>query len=128
VTRVAGGHSGGWAAKLTNGGTANGTCLLNDSPDATKPTVAGSYTGTLWVRADAGAAPLNLRLREYSTTGTLLGTATSQVTLSTTWQQVSVSYTITTPGSSLDFNAYLSSANAPPGTCFYADDASVVAN
>jgi hypothetical protein len=39
---------------------------------------------------------------------------------------VSVSYTVTSPGaSSLDFNAYLSSADAPPGSCFYADDASI---
>jgi hypothetical protein len=39
---------------------------------------------------------------------------------------VTVSYTITAPGSTLDFNAYLSSADAPPGTCFYADDAAVL--
>jgi hypothetical protein len=35
-----------------------------------------------------------------------------------------VTYTPASPGSSnLDFNAYLPSASAPPGTCFYADDA-----
>jgi hypothetical protein len=37
-----------------------------------------------------------------------------------------VSYTITSAGSSLDFNAYLSTADAPPGNCFYADDASIL--
>jgi hypothetical protein len=52
--------------------------------------------------------------------------ATSQLTLSPSWQQVSVGYTVTAPSSrSLDFNAYLSSADALPGTCFYADDASI---
>jgi hypothetical protein len=127
LTRVAGGHSGSWAAQVTNGSAAATTCLINDSPDWVKPTVAGTYTGTLWVRADTAGKPLKLRFREYTISGgTLLGTATSQITLSTSWQQVSVSYTVTQPGTtSLDFNAYLSSADAPPGTCFYADDASI---
>jgi hypothetical protein len=128
LTRVAGGHSGSWAAQLTNTGTVANTCLLNDSPDWVKPTSAGTYTGTIWARADAAGKLLKLRFREYSTSsGALLGTATTQVTLTTSWQQVTVSYTVTSPGtSSLDFNAYLSSADAPPGTCFYTDDASIV--
>jgi Carbohydrate binding domain len=127
LTRVSGGHSGSWAAQLTNGSAAATTCLINDSPDWVKPTAAGTYTGTLWVRADTAGKPLKLRFREYSiSSGALLGTTTSQITLSTSWQQVSVSYTVTSPGtSSLDFNAYLSSADAPPGSCFYADDASI---
>jgi parallel beta-helix repeat protein len=127
LTRVAGGHGGSSAAQLTNGGTTTATCALNDSPDWVRPTAAGTYTGTLWVRADTAGKPLKLRFREYSiSNGTLLGTATSQITLSTSWQQVSVSYTVITPGSSsLDLNAYLASADAPPGSCFYADDASV---
>ena len=127
LTRVTGGHSGSWAALLTNGSTSATTCAINDSPDWVKPTVAGTYTGRVWARADTVGKPLKLRFREYSiSSGTLLGTTTNQITLSTSWQQVSVSYTVTTPGSSsLDFNAYLSSADAPPGTCFYADDVSV---
>ena len=127
LARVAGGHSGSWAALLTNGGTSATTCAINDSPDWVKPTAAGTYTGTIWARADTAGKPLKLRFREYSiSSGALLGTTTNQITLSTSWQQVSVSYTVTTPGSSsLDFNAYLSSADAPPGACFYADDASV---
>jgi hypothetical protein len=79
------------------------------------------------VRADTAGKPLKLRFREYSiSSGALLGTTTAQVTLTTSWQQVTVSYTITAPGSTLDFNAYLSSADAPPGSCFYADDAAVL--
>jgi parallel beta-helix repeat protein len=127
LTRVSAGHSGSWAAQLTNTGTAATTCLINDSPDWVKPSAAGTYTGTVWVRADTAGKPLKLRIREYSiSSGALLGTATSQVTLSTLWQQVNVSYAVTTPGSSsLDFNAYLASADAPPGPCFYVDDVSV---
>jgi hypothetical protein len=65
---------------------------------------------------------LKLRFREYSGS-TQVATATSQVTLTTSWQQATVTYRVPTAGTSLDFNAYISSA--PPGTCFYADDASI---
>jgi hypothetical protein len=123
LTRVSGGHVDNWAALLTNTASTNQSCLLNDSPDWAKPTVAGTYTGTLWVRADRAGAPLKLRFREYNASSTLVGTSQSQVTLSTAWQQISVAYTITAPGGTLDLNAFLSSADSPPGTCFYADEA-----
>jgi hypothetical protein len=128
LTRVAGGHTGGWSAQVTNAGTTSGTCLLNDSPNWVTTTTSGTYTGSLWVRADTAGKPLKLRFREYTNSGgTLVGTATAQVTLTTSWQQVTVSYTAASPGTTnLDFNAYLSSTDAPPGTCFYADDASIV--
>jgi parallel beta-helix repeat protein len=123
LARVSGGHSGGWAAKMTNNGTAGATCLLNDSPNWVATTASGTYTGSIWVRADKSGAAFNLRFREYSGT-TLVGTKSTQVTLTASWQLVSVTYTPASPGSSnLDFNAYLPSASAPPGTCFYADDA-----
>jgi hypothetical protein len=124
LTRVAGGHTGGWAAQITNGGTTNGTCLLNDSPNWVATTSPGLYTGSIWVRADAGGKPLKLRFREY-VGSTLVGTTTSQVTLTTSWQQVTVTYQVTSAGSTLDFNAYLASADAPPGACFYADDVAI---
>jgi hypothetical protein len=124
LTRVAGGHTGAWSALVANGGNTNGTCLLNDSPNWVATTAPGLYTGSLWVRADAGGRPLKLRFREY-VGSTLVGTTTSQVTLTTAWQQVTVTYQVTSAGSTLDFNAYLASADAPPGTCFYADDAAI---
>jgi hypothetical protein len=77
----------------------------------------------MWVRADSPGAVLKLRFREYNGS-TLVGTGTSQVTLSSSWQQVTLAYGPSAPGSStLDLNAYVSAA--PPGTCFYADDVSV---
>ena len=123
LTRVSGGHTGGWAAKLTNTGTTGSTCTLNDSPNWVTTTSAGTYTASLWVRADTAGALLKLRLREYAGS-TLVGSATPQFTLTTSWQQVSLTYTPASPGSStLDFNAYV--VSAPPGTCFYADDAAI---
>jgi parallel beta-helix repeat protein len=120
LARVSGGHSGGWAARLTNTGTGTSTCLLNDAPNWVTTTAAGEYTATLWVRADAPGATLKLRLREYAG-GALAGSALKEATLDTSWKQVSLSYTPASPGSStLDLNAYV--VGAQPGTCFYADD------
>jgi parallel beta-helix repeat protein len=125
VARVAGGHTGGWAAQLANTGATPSTCVLNDSPNWAKTTSASTYVGNLWARADTAGAILKLRFREY-TGSTLNGTVTSQITLTTSWQQVSVSYAPLAPGSTLDFNAYVS--KAAPGTCFVADDVSLSAS
>jgi PKD repeat protein len=123
LTRVSGGHSGSWSAQLSNTSATAATCVLNVSPDWAKPTAKGTYTGTLWARADAPGTSLKLRFREY-VGSTLTGTATTTVTLTSAWQQVSVTYVPSAPGSStLDFNAYVS--KAAPGVCFYADDASI---
>jgi PKD repeat protein len=124
LAQVSGGHSGSFSAQLTNTNTANSTCLLNDSPNWVAKTSAGQYTGSLWVRADTAGATVNLRFREYSTSGPLLGSKTTSVKLTTSWQQVSVTLAVSSPGSTLDFNAYVT--NAAPGPCFYADDASIV--
>jgi PKD repeat protein len=123
LTRVSGGHTGGWAAQLTNTATTASTCLLNDSPNWVTTTSSGTYMGTLWVRANTAGATLKLRFREYSGS-TLVGSPAAQVTLTTSWQKVTLTHTTASPGSTLDFNAYVTSA--APGTCFYADDASIL--
>ena len=54
-----------------------------------------------------------------------MGTQTTQTTLTTSWQAVTVTYTPLNPTtSSLDLNIYVSSL--APTTSFYADDVSVV--
>ncbi len=124
VTRTAGGHSGSFAAVLANTTTSTAAdCTLNDSPNWVATTTAGTYVGSMWVRADTAGATLRLRFREYAS-GTFSGSAIGTVVLSTGWQQVTVSYVPTVPGgSNLDLTAY--TLNAPPGTCFWADDASI---
>jgi Carbohydrate binding domain len=124
LARVAGGHSGSWAAKLTNTGTTTSTfATLQDSPNWVTTTVAGTYTGSMWIKSDTAGAILKLKFQEY-TGGTLVSSSSSQITLSTSWQQLTLTYTIRSPGSTLDFQAYVS--NPVPGTAFYADDASIV--
>ncbi len=123
LDRVAGGHSGGFAARLSNTGTTTGSyAVLQDSPNWVTTTVAGTYTASLWVRADAAGGAFKLKVSEYNGS-TLVGSAASQITLTTSWQQITVTYTIASPGSALDFQSYLT--NPPPGVDFYADDASL---
>ena len=123
LTRVVDPVAGSWVAKLVNTGTTAATAILQDSPNWVAATSGGTYTGAISARADAPGATLKVRFREYSF-GVLVGTASTEATLTTAWQQVTASYPISTPGSTLDFQAYVT--NAAPGTVFYADNASIV--
>ncbi len=124
LARVAGGHSGGFSAQLSNTTTSTSPdCTLNDSPNWVKTTLARTYLTGSWVRADTAGAKLNIKVREYNNS-VFVAQQVASVTLSTSWQQVQVSYVPQYPGSStLDVTVYTS--NAPPGTCFYADDVSI---
>jgi parallel beta-helix repeat protein len=123
LTRVAGGHGGGWAALLTNTLSGTSSCTLNDSPNWVPSTSGGTYTGTVWVRSDTPGQTLKLRFREYNGSS-LVSAPTTLVTLTSSWQQVVLTYTPSVAGSTLDLNAFIS--KAPAGTCFYADDISIV--
>ena len=124
LTRVSGGHSGNWAAQMNNTATTTGTyAALQDSPNWVATTSAGTYTGTMWVRADTAGAVFKLKFQEFSGS-TLVGSVATQVTLTTSWQQVTVTYTTKSPGSTLDFQSYVS--NPAPGNAFYADDVSII--
>jgi parallel beta-helix repeat protein len=118
-----GGHSGAGSVAVVNRGTTAATCTLNDSPNWVATTAAGTYTATVWVRADQPGASVKLRLREWQGQ-TDLGQAKETVALSTQWQPVSVHYSARAPGAStLDLSAYVTAA--APGTCLYADDVSI---
>jgi PKD repeat protein len=124
LTRVSGGHSGAWSALVANtNATTTPECTLNDSPNWAGSTSGGTYNASLWARADTAGAVLRLKIREYSGS-TFVGQQASSITLSTTWTRIDVAYIPAVSGSNLDLNAVV--ANAAPGTCFYADDVSVV--
>jgi PKD repeat protein len=123
LTQISGGHSGSFAARVTNTSSVAATYVLNDSPNWVTSTSAGTYTASLWVRSDTPGATLRLRLREYAGS-TLAGSATNSVTLTSSWQQVILTYSPISPGSStLDLNAYV--AKGAVGTSFDADDVSI---
>jgi hypothetical protein len=120
LEQVAGGHSGSFAARLTNGGSTAVTMTLNDSPNWVTTSTTGTYTARAWVRSDTGTGKAYIRLREYQA-GTQVTSTSSVVTLSSTWQQVTVSLTPQAAGSStIDLNVYVS--GAPAGTNLYVDD------
>lgn len=127
LSRVAGGHSGGFSARMANTGTTRlSSCTLNDSPNWIFTTQAGTYTGSIWVRSDTSNDLVKIRFREYAkSNGAQLGQATANVHLTTSWQQVSLSYTVASPGqSTLDLVVYTSNV-AAGAICFHADDASI---
>src|SRR5215468_7123265 len=77
----------------------------------------------MWVRSDTAGAKVYLRMREYQGS-TKLAEQLIGVRLTTSWQNVTASLTPIAAGqSTLDFSAAVYSA--PPGTCFYADDAAL---
>ena len=122
LSRVAGGHSGGWAAAISNT-LAGGNCGLNDKPNWVSTTGAGAYTARIWARSDTPGLTLKLRIREFAS-GVQQGSVTTSLALTSSWQQVTAAYTPVAPGlSTLDFEAF--TANSPVGVCFQADDASI---
>ena len=121
LARVAGGHSGSFAAELSNS-SAGAQCALDDKPNWIISTQAGPYVVSIWVRSDVAGRSLKLRVREYSS-GSNVGSTSTTIALTAAWQLVSVTYSPAAPGSFLDVQAYTSSA--PVGVCFQADDVSI---
>jgi len=75
------------------------------------------------VRSDTPGATLKLKLQEFrKDTGALVGAASSVITLTTAWQQISVRYAPLAPGAStLDYKAYVANANSPEQAARYAE-------
>jgi hypothetical protein len=120
LQRVSGGHTGSWSAALSNAGTKKSTVTLDDSPNWVTTTSPGTSTASLWVRADSPGATLKLTITETKGKNAA-GSTSANIKLSTTWQQVTVQYKPSSPGSStLSLTATV--ANAAPGRVFYADD------
>lgn len=114
------------AALVANGGSTFQRCALNDQPNWVPTTSAGPYTASIWVRGDVAGAVFRLVLKEFNGS-TEIGSKSVERPLTTDWQLFTVSLTPTAPGTStLDFWGLLPPAYGAPGTCFVADDASLV--
>ena len=62
--------------------------------------------GTVWVNTAATGGQIKLRIREYNGAN-LVGTGTATLNGPTAdWQQMTLSYTVLSPGSTLDLNVY----------------------
>ena len=124
LARVAGGHSGSWSARVTNSARVSATSSMTDSPNRVSKTSAGTYTASMWVKGAVAGRPLTLTLTELAGT-TVVGTGTATVTLSTSWQLVTVTYTVKQAGkTALDLTAAVAAVPAL-STAFFADDATL---
>ncbi len=124
LTRVSGGHSGSWSANLNNPLTTSQTCTLNDSPNWVLTSAAGTYHASAWIRTSATGGQIKFRIREY-VGSTLVGTGTATLNPNGSWQQVTLSYTVVSPGSTLDLNVY--QTTQPAGSDLQIDDVSLTA-
>jgi len=121
-TRVSGGHSGNFSDRIANNGTAAVTCTLDDSPNSVALSAAGTYTATMWVKGGLAGSVLSLRLRELGSGATVVGSATATVSLTASWQLITVSYAVKQPGATaLDLNAFVGNV-AAGAVAFFADD------
>lgn len=127
LTRTTPGRNGSSGAALVANGTAtNQRCALNDQPNWVTTTTAGPYTASIWVRGNSAGAVFRLVLKEMNGTAEV-GSKSVERPLTTDWQLYTVSITPTAPGTStLDLWGIMPPAYGAPGTCFVADDASIV--
>jgi hypothetical protein len=119
-------HTGVGAALLRNNSTGTRKCVLNDTPNWVETTAAGTYSGSIWVRADSAGKKIKITFREINA-GSLVGSRVVTYTLTTSWQQLTLTYVPVRAGTStLDLQVFVPKDFAPPGICFYADDASIL--
>ena len=119
------GHTGNWAALLTNTSSGTRKCALNDEPNWVTTTQSGTYTGSIWVQGGTAGKTIKITFKEMNGS-TQVKAKTVSYTTSTSWQQLSVTLAPNSPGTTtLDFQVFLPKAQAPPGVCFHADDASI---
>ena len=119
-------HTGSGAALLRNNSTGTRKCVLNDVPNWVTTTQAGLHTGSIWVRADTAGKTIKITFREMNG-GSTVGSRVVTYTLTTSWQRLTLTYTPVQAGTStLDLQVFMPKAQAPPGVCFYADDASII--
>ena len=119
------GHLSNWAALLTNTSSGTRKCSLNDSPNWVTTTQSGTYTGSIWVQGGTAGKTIKITFKEMNGS-TQVKAKTVTYTTTTSWQQLSVTLAPNSPGTTtLDFQVFMPKAQAPPGVCFHADDASI---
>jgi hypothetical protein len=123
LSRVSGGHSGGFAARVKAEYT--GLVTLNDSPNTVDSATAfKEYAAEAFVRTITPGVPVQLRIQEI-VGGNVAGTGHTTVTLNdTAWHALSTTYTPAFTGSSLNLNVI--SYQVPAGKSFDVDDISLL--
>jgi RHS repeat-associated protein len=129
VTRVSGGQSGSWAARVAFSGCGGCTDYsLDDSPNTVSIPVQGTlYTATAWVKADGVLGKqVRITVRETGGANPAQNTTSVPVVLSDTWQPIAVQHTVIRSDRTA-LEVYVSQAGAASGDVFLADAVTLVA-
>ena len=121
IAQTSGGIVGPGAARVSLTGSST-TYTISTSPRPVTATAAGeTFLAWAWARSSAPAGEkLYVRVREYSSSGSLLKTVTSSLTLGASWARANpVAYSALAAGSSIDIAVYQTSAES--GDTFDAD-------
>jgi hypothetical protein len=124
LQRVPGGFDGNWGLRITGSSTTAGFGI-NDSPNqvGSVPAVGTKYRIAAWVRSDSHTGTAKLQIREYLGVTKMGGGYSDGITLSPTWQPVSMDYTAAAAGSNLDFQV-IDFPNVP-GETFITDNIAI---
>jgi parallel beta-helix repeat protein len=109
LARVAGGYLSDWAAQVTSTATTPGSFGFNDSPNwvANAGALGTRYRFSAWVRSESARGTAKLQIREYlGSTKVGATTFSPVVTLSPTWQLLTVDHVSQGAGTTLDFQIY----------------------
>ncbi|TMQ57334.1 MAG: PKD domain-containing protein, partial [Candidatus Eisenbacteria bacterium] len=126
IQRVAGGFDGGFSLEIRGPATGTPKFGVNDGPNwvASTPAAGTLYRFTAWVRSSAATGKGSLRVREYQGSSQKgVTTESPLVTLIPAWQKVTVDYTATIAGTTLDLQVL--DAPAVPGEVFQTDNISI---
>ena len=126
LARVAGGHTGSYAARVSNTSASTATTVLNDAPNSVTSTTAGrTYRATAWLRASQANTSLVLRLLEFNSTNALVSSKQGYYwATDTVWHKITVDLVAARTGSSIDVNTLAWDLGA--GKSFLVDDVSLV--
>lgn len=126
LARVSGGHTGSYAARVSNTSAATATTVLNDSPNSVTSTTAGvTYRATAWLRASQANTSLVLRLLQFDASNALTASKQSSYwATDTLWHKLTLDLAATRAGASIDVNTL--AWGLAPGKSFLVDDVSVV--
>ncbi|WP_408651233.1 carbohydrate binding domain-containing protein [Jatrophihabitans sp.] len=126
LARVSGGHTGSYAARVSNTAASTATTVLNDAPNSVPSTTAGrTYRATAWLRASQSNTSLVLRLLEFNTSNALAASKQGYYAATDTlWHKITVDLVAPRSGDSIDVNALAWDLGA--GRSFLVDDVSVV--
>ncbi|HUR04555.1 MAG TPA: carbohydrate binding domain-containing protein [Nonomuraea sp.] len=133
LSRVSGGQSGDYAAKVAfacPSGSTCGTYSLDDSPDTVaNPAQGATYTAEIWVKAASSSAVgkrIDLILREQGgATGVEQTANATAVTLTNSWQRIMVTRKVARSGRT-GLDVFAIQRNAASGDAFFADSASLI--